>query len=312
MTKYRDNLPLALDEIFLTDGGLETTLIFVKGFDLPEFAAFTLLNQTNGYQVLHDYYLPYIRVAKQKGLGFILESPTWRASIAWGEKLGFNTHDLRQVNQTAISMLKELRDEFEDKKTKMLISGCMGPKGDGYEVNLKSSISEAKEYHLEQIATFKETHADLVSAYTMNYVEEAAGIALAAKSIDMPVVISFTTETDGILPSGQSLKEAIEQVDSVSGKYPVYYMINCAHPDHFIEALDSREEWTGRIHAIRANASRKSHAELDEMEELDIGDVIELSDCYRRLKSHLPNLNIFGGCCGTDHHHIHKIALAIQ
>ncbi len=312
MTKYRENLPLTLDEIFLTDGGLETTLIFEKGFDLPEFAAFTLLNQTKGYQVLHDYYLPYITIAKQKGLGFILESPTWRASRAWGEKLGFDSHDLRRVNQTSISMLKELRDEFEDQKTKMVISGCIGPKGDGYEVNRKLSIAMAKEYHLEQIATLKETDADLVSAYTINYMEEAAGIVLAAKSIDMPVVISFTTEVDGTLPSGQSLKKAIEQVETVSGNYPVYYMINCAHPTHFSEVLDSRGDWVKRIRAIRANASCKSHTELDEMVELDKGDTVELSVLYKNLKTRLPNLNIFGGCCGTDHHHIHEITLAIQ
>lgn len=311
MTQYRYNLPLTGNKSFLTDGGLETTLIFEHHLDLPEFAAFTLLNKENGYQILKDYYRPYIRIAKNKKAGFILESATWRASRSWGLKLGYDSNDLEEANRTAIALLEELKFEYEDSDTPIVISGCIGPEGDGYSPSNAFSVIEAKEYHLEQILVFSKTEADLVSALTMNYVEEAIGIALAAKTAQIPVVISFTTETDGNLPTGQSLKDAIEQVDLVSGQYPVYYMINCAHPTHFIHVFKD-EPWVQRIKAIRANASTKSHEELDESEELDTGDRNELGRLYKDLKSNLPGLSIFGGCCGTDHTHLESISHAIR
>ncbi len=312
MNTRKNNLQQLTDRTFLTDGGLETVLAFHEGFDLPEFAAFTLFDQEKGYQALRDYYLPYIRIAKEKGTGFILESPTWRASRAWGEKLGYDAHDLARINRTAISMLNDLKREFEGDGTPMVISGCIGPQGDGYDAANALTVSEAKAYHQEQIATLAETEADLVSAFTMTNVEEALGLVLAAKSVNMPVVISFTTETDGKLPSGRPLKEAIEQVDAESGEYPFHYMINCAHPTHFQGVLDSGEPWAKRIRAVRANASKKSHAELDEAEELDTGDAVDLSNWYRKLKDRLPNLNVFGGCCGTDHGHIQQIAAVVR
>lgn len=308
MAKYRTNSPLSNGKKFLTDGGLETTLVFENKYDLPEFAAFTLLNRPGGYQAIKNYYAPYIRIAKQNGFGFILESATWRASRIWAGKLGFDIHDLRQINQTAISMLDDLRNEYETPELPMLISGCIGPAGDGYHTEHALTISQAQAYHFEQIAAFETTSADLVSAFTINYVEEAIGITLAAKSLNMPVVISFTTETDGNLPSGQSLKDAAEQVDSVTGNYPIYYMINCAHPSHFSSSLDSGDAWTERIGAIRANASCKSHAELDEADELDAGEKFELARWYKTLSANLPGIKTLGGCCGTDHTHIEQIA----
>ena len=301
-------LPHESNSIFLTDGGLETTLIFENGHDLPEFAAFTLLNQKQGYGLLRDYYLPYIRVAQENGTGFLLESATYRASRAWGEKLGFDANDLRIVNQAAISILKELRNEFETESLKMVISGCIGPKGDGYRVDDTMTIKEAVEYHSEQILALKEAKVDLVSAYTMNYFNEAAGVVLAAKEIGIPVVISFTTEVDGRLPSGQDLGEAIEMIDRLSDNYPAYFMINCAHPTHFKNTLQKGGKWVDRVRAIRANASSLSHSELDEMEELDSGDIAEFGQLYQELSHKFPKLNVFGGCCGTNHHHIDELA----
>ncbi|MCG8685823.1 MAG: homocysteine S-methyltransferase family protein [Desulfobacterales bacterium] len=309
MPHYQNNLPLNGSKVFLTDGGLETTLIFEHHIDLPEFAAFTLFNKENGYQTLRDYYLPYIQVAKKNKNGFILESPTYRASRSWGDKLGYSKNDLKAANQTAISMLEELKFEFEDSDTPMVISGCIGPEGDGYKPTHTLSVEAAKEYHLEQILTFRKSGADLVSAYTINYVEEAVGIALAAKTAKIPAVISFTTETNGTLPSGQSLKSAIERVEQETGQYPIYYMINCAHPTHFSHIL-TEEPWTKRIQAVRANASDKSHEELDASEELDAGDQAELGRLYQKLKSYLPGLHVFGGCCGTDHTHLETISNA--
>lgn len=295
---------------FLTDGGLETTLIFHDGFDLPEFAAFVLLENDEGRQALSSYYYQYVSVARQHKIGFILESPTWRSSADWGKKLGYSNEALANINRASIQMLQDIRDEYETEETKMAISGCIGPRGDGYDVGTKMTATEAEQYHATQIKTFSQTEADMVTALTMTYVEEAIGVARAAKSAGIPAAISFTVETDGKLPSGQTLKDAIETVDKATDAAPVYYMINCAHPTHFEDALAADEPWVQRIGAIRANASAKSHTELDEAEELDDGNPIELGSQYKALRNKLSNLNVLGGCCGTDHRHIAEICTA--
>lgn len=307
MKSYRHSSPLLTNEQFLTDGGLETTLIFHQEHDLPEFAAFDIIRRPGGYQLLIDYYETYIKIARKNQVGFILESPTWRASRDWGRKLGYNSKDLKEINCRAIGLLEDLRNKWSSETGKLVISGNIGPRGDGYVTHQAMTVDEARSYHSEQIQTFSRTTADLVSAFTINYVEEAIGITLAAQDADIPVVISFTLETNGRLPSGQSLGSAISTVDWVTGDGPAYYMINCAHPTHFKDVLAGSEPWLNRIRAIRANASTLSHAELDVMEELDDGDPAELGRQYGELKEQLPNLTIFGGCCGTDHRHIDAI-----
>lgn len=310
MSKYRNNLPQLNGTTFITDGGLETSLIFHNGFDLPEFAAFVLLENDEGRQALYHYYQQYVSIAKQHQVGFILESPTWRSSTDWGKKLGYSDKALANINRASIQILQDIREEYETEETKMVISGCIGPRGDGYNISTKMTTAEAEQYHATQIKTFSQTEADMVAALTMTYTEEAIGVARAAKSAGIPVVISFTVETDGKLPSGQTLKEAIEGVDEATDAAPVYYMINCAHPTHFEDALAAGEPWVQRIGAIRANASAKSHAELDEAEELDDGNPVELGSQYKALSSKLHNLNVLGGCCGTDHRHVAEICAA--
>ncbi len=202
----------------------------------------------------------------------------------------------------AVSFFQEMLDAEDD-----LISGCLGPRGDGYQPGVQMSVEEAKEYHSAQILAFKEAGADLVSAITMNYLEEATGITLAAKEHAIPVVISFTVETDGRLPSGMTLADAITENDRLTGEYPAYYMVNCAHPRHFASVFERGESWVRRIKGVRANASLKSHAELDESETLDEGDKVLLANCYVELDELLPELRVIGGCCGTDHTHIEKV-----
>jgi S-methylmethionine-dependent homocysteine/selenocysteine methylase len=310
MAKYRDDLPQLSECLFLTDGGLETTLIFHDGLELPGFAAFDLFRYEQGHESLIKYYRTNASIAANYEVGFILESPTWRANTDWGEQLGYSAKELAEFNRKAIRLLSEIRNEYENEKTRMVISGCIGPRGDGYTPSNMMTEQEAERYHTTQIATFNETEADMVSAYTMTYVEEVIGIVRAAASAEMPVVISFTVETDGRLPSGMSLKDAIEKVDESANRIPAYYMINCAHPTHFENVLAAVEPWSKRIRGIRANASAKSHAELDEAEELDDGNPVELASQYHRLRSKLSNLNILGGCCGTDHRHVEEICKA--
>jgi len=312
MSKYRNNLPQLSNNLFLTDGGLETTLIFHHDLELPEFAAFDLFKNKQGKQILREYFERYAKLAQQKKAGFILESPTWRASIDWGKKIGYTQSSLKKINKESIELLESIRNKYETTESPMSISACIGPRDDGYNPTDFMSINEATAYHETQINTFKNTAADFISAITMTYVEEAIGIVNAASYAGLPVVISFTVETDGHLPSGQTLKEAIEQVDRVTNNAPVYYMINCAHPTHFSSVLSDNQPWLQRIKGIRANASCKSHAELDEAIELDDGNPTELGYQYSDFKSRLKNLNVVGGCCGTDHRHIEAICNAWQ
>ena len=308
---YRNALPQLDGRLYLTDGGIETSLIFHQGIELTDFAAFDLLRRPGGEAALREYFRSYARLAARFKSGLILESATWRASADWGLRLGYSARDMEEVNRRAIAMLEPIRDELRETSTIAVISGCVGPRGDGYQPERLMSIDQARRYHRAQIDTFADTAADMVSAITMNYVQEAVGIAQAAREAQMPVAISFTVETDGRLPTGQPLKEAIEQVDDVTGAYPSYYMLNCAHPEHFDTVLNGSSGWTARIRGLRANASRKSHAELNDSTELDIGSPSELGQQYADLKRRrLPKLNVLGGCCGTDQRHVEHIAQA--
>ncbi len=310
MATYRNALPQLSGDLFLTDGGIETTLIFHDGLDLPYFAAFDLLKDDEGREALLRYFRTHASIATASDVGFIFESATWRASQDWGDKLGYSNSTLAEANRKAIELLTELRRELESERTPMVISGCVGPRGDGYNPALMMSADEAEHYHAAQVETFAETNADMVTAITMTYADEAIGITRAARTAGMPVVISFTVETDGRLPSGQDLGDAIASVDTATDQTPEYYMINCAHPTHFQHVLDGSKPWTRRIRGIRANASTMSHAELDEAEELDAGNPAELGAQYARLRDDFDHINVLGGCCGTDHRHIQEIAAA--
>jgi S-methylmethionine-dependent homocysteine/selenocysteine methylase len=310
MARYRDALPQLRGEFFLTDGGIETTLIFLEGLELPDFAAFHLLKQPEGKAALDRYFRTYAALATRFGAGLILESATWRANPDWAARLGYSRAELAHANCSAIAMLEALRDEVEGAPTEVVISGCVGPRGDGYDPVHLMSERDAETYHREQIETFARSAADMVTAITMNYVEEAVAVTRAAQGAGMPVAISFTVETDGALVTGQTLQAAIEQVDAATASYPVYYMINCAHPTHFEGALGTRGSWVDRIRGLRANASCKSHAELNESPELDVGNPAELGAQYAQLRQRLPQLNVMGGCCGTDQRHVEQIAAA--
>jgi homocysteine S-methyltransferase len=309
MAKYRHDLPQRRGGIFLTDGGMETTLIFHEGCDLPHFAAFVLLDSAEGRQKLRTYYENYLAVARDHRTAFVLDSPTWRANPDWGARLGYDAAALRRINMGSIAMLDEIRARWERPRRPCVISGAIGPRGDGYKAG-NMEADEAEAYHTPQIAAFVDGGADMVTAFTLNSVNEAVGVARAAKALGIPSVISFTVETDGRLASGVALRDAIETVDRETQNAPEYFMINCAHPTHFGEALQAGEAWTRRIHGVRANASVKSHAELDQSETLDAGNPRDLGRRYRDLRRAFPAIRILGGCCGTDHRHVAAICEA--
>ena len=289
---------------FVTDGGLETTLLFVQGVDLPDFAAFPLLDSDEGRAALRRYYTPYLDLAEQHGVGFVLDTPTWRANLDWGARLGYDAIQLAAVNHRAVEFVTALADERPG--LRRVVNGVIGPRGDGYVVGATMSAAEAAAYHGLQARAFAEAGAEMISAITMTYAEEAIGVARAAAAVSVPAVISLTVETDGRLPSGQSLDDAIAQIDAATRAQPAYYMVNCAHPTHFIAHLDPAAEWVGRIQGVRANASTMSHAELDAATELDRGDIGDLAERYAQLAS-VIDLRVIGGCCGTDHEHVGTI-----
>ena len=312
MTRYRNELPQLDGRLFLTDGGLETTLIFQEGVTLPHFAAFDLLKDDAGTTILRGYFARYARLASARGVGAVFESPTWRANPDWGAKLGYDAAQLAEANHKGIRLLEQVRAEFETDGQPIVISGNLGPRGDGYRPESRMTARQAQEYHAPQVRVFARSAADMVAAFTMNYVEEAIGITLAARAAAIPVAISFTLETDGRLPSGDTLAEAIRRTDDASCGYPSYYMINCAHPTHFAPVLLEGGQWRERIRGVRANASKRSHAELDTSPDLDVGNPLELGQEYRALWELVPQLTILGGCCGTDHRHVAAICDACQ
>jgi homocysteine S-methyltransferase len=312
MAKYRDALPQLSGDWFLTEGGIETTLVFHKGVELPEFASFPLLDDQASREMLRDCIRPYFELARKHGVGMINETLTWRASRDWAQKLGISSANLERLIRAAVDEVVIFRKEYESSGNPVVISGCIGPRGDAYSPDRLLGIDEAERYHAEQIGVFRDTEVDLVSAMTLTHVEEAIGITRAAGAASLPVVIGFTVETDGRLPNGLPIGEAIEAVDQNEGPSPAYYMINCAHPTHFASVLEPGARWVERIRCIRANASALSHAELDESTEIDEGDPAELGEQHRALCKVLTNVNILGGCCGTDPRHVDAVFQACR
>ena len=292
-----------MPDLLLTDGGLETSLTFTQGLDLPEFAAFPLLETEDGRRALRAYWKPFLSIATECGVGFAVDTATWRANADWGRALGYDADALAQANRAAASFARQLASEVED----AIVNGVVGPRGDGYVVDAVMTAEEAAEYHTPQIAALVEGGVDQVSAITMTYADEAIGFVRAARDVGVPAVVSFTVETDGRLPSGQGLRDAIESVDDAAGGAAEFFMVNCAHPTHFAHVLDDDGPWLRRIGGIRANASTMSHEDLDAADELDAGDPADLAMRYLALRERLPELRLLGGCCGTDHPHVRAI-----
>lgn len=307
MTVPYDRLPHRTNRIFLTDGGLETDMIFNKGFELPAFASHTLLHSAVGRRALRAYYVSYLELAAECGTGFILDTVTWRAQREFADILMTSPGALREANEDATAFAIRLRNDYDCPASPVLINGVVGPCGDGYAPEHWLTTNEAEAYHTEQIRWLADACVDLVTAMTFTHTPEAVGFVRATQRIGVPAVVSFTVETDGRLPSGQRLEEAIDQTDAETGAAPLYFMINCAHPSHIQRGL-SEGEWTARLGGVRCNASRKSHAELDACCELDYGDPVELAEDYQRLLTALPQANVLGGCCGSDLRHVQAIA----
>ncbi|WP_137144546.1 homocysteine S-methyltransferase family protein [Mycolicibacterium sp. CR10] len=307
----RSQLPQLLgDGLFVTDGGLETELIFHDGLDLPAFAAFPLLENAPGRARLRRYYEGFLDIARAHRAGFVMETPTWRANPDWAVELGYSTERLDAVNRAAVDLAEEVRSAAAVDGLTAVVSGCIGPRGDGYDPGEAMTAEEAQRYHSAQIETLATTSADQVTAITMTNVAEAIGVVRAASAAGIASAVSFTVETDGRLPTGQALQQAIEQVDAETDAAAAYFMVNCAHPTHFGGALEAGGAWLARVVGVRVNSSVRSHAELDAATELDEGNPDELAAGLAELRVHLPAVTVLGGCCGTDARHVAAIVSA--
>ncbi|MBS2940275.1 homocysteine S-methyltransferase family protein [Nocardioides sp. J2M5] len=290
------------DRGWVTDGGLETDLLFHHGVDLPDFAAFPLLDDGDGRRLLGDYFRGYGAVAASAAAGLLLETPTWRASTDWGARLGYDADATARVNRDAVTFLRALAEEARGEVDRVLVGGTVGPRGDGYTAGDLDADAYA-DYHRHQVGAFADAGADLATAYTLTTVAEAVGVVRAAQDVGLPVAVSFTVETDGRLPDGTTLGAAVDALDRATDAAASHLLVNCAHPDHVAPGLDGGA-WQGRVAGLRVNSSRLSHAELDEAEELDEGDLGDLATRTRALAADLPSVRILGGCCGTDVRHV--------
>lgn len=296
---------------WVAEGGLETWLVFHEGLDLPHFAAFDVLRRPGGRALLERHYRAFAELGARERVGVVLETATWRASADWGARLGYDARQLEALHRELVDLLLEVRAGFEPSPAPILVAGCVGPRSDAYAPTVRMSVDEAAAYHRAQLATFAALPVDLVVASTLGYVEEALGVARAAAPLRVPLVLSFTVETDGRLPSGQPVGAAIAQVDAATGGRVATFMLNCAHPSHVARALEPGAPWLQRLRGLRANASAKSHAELDAATELDAGDADELAAGFAALRAAWPGLSVVGGCCGTDRRHAERIVRAL-
>jgi S-methylmethionine-dependent homocysteine/selenocysteine methylase len=311
MACYRRALPQLAGDVFLTDAGLETDLIFNHGIPIRAFAAHTLLPAPVGRQAILDYFRGFLALARAHQTGYILDSVTWKAHMHWASALGAGARELHEANRVSVALMVQLRDECASREKPIVLNGIIGPQGDAYAPDTAIAIHEAERYHAQQIGWLADTEVDMVTALTFTQSAEASGLVLAARSAGLPVVVSFTVETDGRLPTGQPVGEAIDAVDQATDAAAAYFMVNCAHPEHFAHVLGDTA-WARRVRGIRCNASRKSHAELDASDTLDAGDPVELGQQYVALRAKMPWLNVFGGCCGSDLRHVTQIAQALH
>jgi len=310
MSRYREKLPQLSGGLFLADAGFETDLIFNHGIEIREFAAHTLLPDPAARTVMADYFRGFLSLARDLDAGFVLDSQTWKAHMHWAGDLGASEQDLQLANQESVSFMAGIRDEFSKNRKPVVLNGIIGPTADAYAPEDRIGAKKAEQYHRQQLGWLVETEVDMVTGMTFPRADEAVGLVRAAQSVGLPVAISFTVETDGCLPTGRPLGDAIQLVDDSTDGAAAYFMVNCAHPEHFSHVFDDAD-WTRRVIGLRCNASRLSHEELDACEVLDDGNPVELAAQYRDLLRKMPWINVLGGCCGSDLRHVTEIARAI-
>tara|TARA_R110002074_G_scaffold203294_2_gene371174 strand:+ start:1454 stop:2410 length:957 start_codon:yes stop_codon:yes gene_type:complete len=309
--KYRNNLPQLAGHDMTTQGGTWTWLQYVDGFELKHFCGFDLLNDPRGVVALRDYHRKIIEAVIPFQFGILLEGIHYRASRDWGKLIGYSREGLKEINIRGVEFYRDLANEYESDSNPIPISGVIGPQGDAYDTGITPEAAEAEDYHSEQIETLKQAGADLITGATFSGVEEAIGITRAAKALEMPIVISFITNSDGRLDGGETMREAVEKVDAATNNAPAYYMINCGHPTEFESALEEKD-WTKRLGGFMPNAVAMEKLSLCSLGHLEDGNPEELGIQMGEIATRFPHIHVWGGCCGTDSRHLGQIAKRVK
>jgi len=299
-------------ELFLTEGGIETEIIYKHGFELPEFAMFTLLENPRAVGVMRDMFRRQLDVAAEFAMSVLLTGLDYRASPDWGARLGYSQHGLAEINIRAIEFLREIASEYHEQIPRILIGGIIGPRGDAYQLNKTITSVEAEDYHAVQLATLKAAKVDFACALTFNNTPEAIGVARAATTIGVPLTVSLTVNSNGRLKSGPTVAEAVKSIDAEAGKSaPAFYMLNCSHPVEFEPAL-TEGAWLERLRGFRPNASKMEKIALCKLGHLEEGNPVELGRLMGDLARRIPHMDIWGGCCGTGETHLREIAKNVR
>lgn len=300
--------PRLENKFYLTAGGTETEILYKWGYELPEFAMFTLLDDEEANECVRNMYRRYFEVAAKNNTGLVIEGHDYRASPDWAGKLGISLENLAEIQHRIINFLTDLKTEFDGKVSDVVITGGIGPRGDAYGTGGNISEAEAEDYHSVQLSTLKDTDADMAVALTFNNIPEAVGIVRAATKIGIPIGISLTLNTESRLSSGPSLREAIEAIDENTDEGAAWYGTNCSHPLEFEPAISEEGAWRQRLRLIRPNAAKMEKISLCKLGHLEDGDPIELGAQMGDVASRFPSVDIIGGCCGTDERHLNEIA----
>lgn len=310
--KMADFPPRLEGKFYLTEGGTETEILYKWGFELPEFAMFPLLDNPKADQVIRDIYRRYFDAAEKHQTGLLILGHDYRASPDWGAKLGYTTEGLADMQRRTIEFLDDVRREYVGRVSDVYIAGCIGPRGDAYGTGGDISEEEAEEYHSVQLTTLKSTQADMAIAVTFNNVPEAVGVIRAAHRIGIPIGVSLTLTTEGVLRSGPTLREAIEVIEEKTNGSAAWYGTNCSHPLEFASALADEGPWLERLRYIRPNAVKMEKVALCKLGHLEDGDPVELGEQMGEVASKFPSADILGGCCGTDERHLGEIAINVN
>jgi S-methylmethionine-dependent homocysteine/selenocysteine methylase len=294
-------------ELFLTEGGTETEIMYKWGFELPHFAMFSLLENRDAMSAMRGIFRRYLDVVAKHEMSAMLTGLDYRASPDWGALLGYSPEALADANHRSIDFLRDVARDYSGDIRRTLVGGCIGPRGDAYQLNRSITSTEAEDYHAVQLTTLKQADVDFACAMTFNNTAEAIGVTRAAARIGVPLVISLTVDATGRLKSGLTVAEAIETIDARTGAMPAFYMLNCSHPVEFASAL-ADGEWIRRVRGIRPNASKMEKLALCKLGHLEEGDPVELGRLMGDLARRHCHMDVWGGCCGTAEVHLDEIA----
>jgi homocysteine S-methyltransferase len=292
---------------YLSEGGSETELMYKYGFELPHFAMFPLLNNSDAVLKMREMYISYLEVAAKHKICALMGGLDYRASPDWGELLGYSPEGLAEANLQSIEFLREIANEYTSEIPGILIQGYIGPRGDAYERNENITENEAEDYHSVQLETLKKADVDLAHALTFNNIPESIGVARAAAKIGVPLGISLRLDSSSKLNSGPSLVEAITAIDKETDQSPEFYSINCSHPLEYEPAIEPGD-WINRVRGVRPNASKLEKIALCQIGHLEEGDPVELGEQCGDLARRYPHMDLWGGCCGTWNRHLEEIA----